>query len=248
MPKFFVPKENIDGDRITINSEDVSHITRVLRMSAGDTLLLCDGRGFDYDAEITEVSQKEIICTVTDRRKSDTEPNIEVTLFQGLPKAAKMEYIIQKTTELGITRIVPCRMSRCVAKIENAKAEAKKLDRWRKIAESAAKQSGRGIVPEIAPSVSIDEAIEQLKECDIAFAPYECEEMSTLKDVLSSCDEPKKIGFIIGPEGGFDMSEIEKLRAADITTVTLGRRILRTETAGEAVLAMVMYEKGDINR
>ena len=247
MPKFFVPRENIDGDRIIISGGDVSHITRVLRMEPGDTLLLCDGRGFDYDAVITEVSQKEIICTAADRRKSDTEPNIEVTLFQGLPKAAKMEYIIQKTTELGIARIVPCRMSRCVAKIENPKAEAKKLDRWRKIAESAAKQSGRGIVPEIAPSVSIDEAIDQLRECDIAFAPYECEDVTDLKSVLTSCRSPVRIGFIIGPEGGFDISETEKLRAANIPTVTLGKRILRTETAGEAVLAMVMYEKGDIN-
>jgi 16S rRNA (uracil1498-N3)-methyltransferase len=247
MPKFFVPKENIKNDTILINSEDVSHITRVLRMEKGDTLLLCDGRGFDYDAEITDISSKEIICKITSSRKSDTEPNIEVTLFQGLPKASKMEYIIQKTTELGITRIVPCKLSRCVMKIENAKTEAKKLERWQKISESAAKQSGRGIVPEIAPVATLDDAISQLKECDIAFAPYECEDMQSLKSVLTSVDAPKKIGFIIGPEGGFDMSEIEKLRAAKIQTVTLGKRILRTETAGEAVLAMTMYEKGDIN-
>ena len=247
MPKFFIPKENINGDTILINSGDVSHISRVLRMSEGDTLLLCDGKGFDYDAEITEIRPDEIICKIIEARKSSTEPNIEVTLFQGLPKASKMEYIIQKTTELGISRIVPCKLSRCVVKLENGKAEAKKIDRWQKIAESAAKQSGRGIVPEIAPAASIDEAIAQLKECDIAFAPYECEETQSLKDVLTSVDAPAKIGFIIGPEGGFDISEIEKLHAAGIKTVTLGRRILRTETAGDAVLAMTMYEKGDIN-
>lgn len=247
MPKFFVPKENIHGDTIVINSEDVSHITRALRMGVGDTLLLCDGKGYDYDAEITETTPKEIICRITKSEKSSTEPNIEVTLFQGLPKASKMEYIIQKTTELGISRIVPCKLSRCVVKLENAKAELKKTERWQKIAEAAAKQSGRGIVPEIAPVASIDSAITQLKECDIAFAPYECEEMQSIKDVLTSVDKPLKIGFIIGPEGGFDMSEIKKLRAAGIKTVTLGKRILRTETAGEAVLAMTMYEKGDIN-
>lgn len=247
MPKFFVPKENIHGDTIVINSEDVSHITRVLRMNVGDTLILCDGKCFDYDAEITEIKPKEIICRIIKAAKSDTEPDIQVTLFQGLPKASKMEYIIQKTTELGISRIVPCKLSRCVVKLENAKAEMKKTERWQKIAESAAKQSGRGIVPEIAPVASIDDVIAQMKEYDIAFAPYECEEMQSLRDVLTSVDKPVTIGFIIGPEGGFDMSEIEKLRAAGIKTVTLGKRILRTETAGEAVLAMTMYEKGDIN-
>ncbi len=247
MPKFFVPKENINGENIIINSEDVSHITRVLRMSEGDSLLLCDGRGYDYDATIVSTSPKEILCHITNTRKSDTEPNIEVILFQGLPKASKMEYIIQKTTELGISKIVPCTLSRCVVKLENAKAEAKKIERWQKISESAAKQSGRGIVPEIAPAATLDEAINQLLECDIAFAPYECEDMQTLKTVLNSVAQPKKIGFIIGPEGGFDINEIEKLRNAGIRTVTLGKRILRTETAGEAVLAMTMYEKGDIN-
>lgn len=247
MPKFFVPKENINGDTIIINSEDVSHITRVLRMNEGDKLLLCDSKGFDYDVEITEISQKEIICHILDTKKSDTEPNIEVILFQGLPKASKMEYIIQKTTELGISKIVPCTLSRCVVKLENAKAEAKKIDRWQKITEAAAKQSGRGIVPEIANAATLSEAITQLKECDIAFAPYECEDMQTLKSVLTSVENPKKIGFIIGPEGGFDIKEIEQLRNAGIKTVTLGKRILRTETAGEAVLAMTMYEKGDIN-
>ncbi|MDO5396676.1 MAG: 16S rRNA (uracil(1498)-N(3))-methyltransferase [bacterium] len=247
MPKFFVPKENIHGNTIVINSGDVSHITRVLRMGIGDTLLLCDGKGFDYNAEIIETNSKEVICRITEARKSSTEPNIEVILFQGLPKASKMEYIIQKTTELGISRIVPCKLSRCVVKLENSKAELKKTERWQKIAESAAKQSGRGIVPDIAPVASIDAAIAQLKECDIAFAPYECEEMQSLKAVLTSVEKPSKIGFIIGPEGGFDISEIEKLRAAGIKTVTLGKRILRTETAGEAVLAMTMYEKGDIN-
>lgn len=158
-----------------------------------------------------------------------------------------MEYIIQKTTELGISRIVPCKLSRCVVKLENAKAELKKTERWQKIAESAAKQSGRGIVPEIASAATIDESIIQLKECDIAFVPYECEEVQSLKEILTSVDKPVKIGFIIGPEGGFDMNEIEKLHNAGIKTVTLGKRILRTETAGEAVLAMTMYEKGDIN-
>lgn len=247
MPKFFVPKENIHDDTIVINSADVSHITRVLRMGCKDSLLLCDGRGYDYDAVIESVSQHEIICRITDKRKSITEPNIQVTLFQGLPKASKMEYIIQKTTELGISEIVPCRLSRCVVKIDGAKEEKKKLERWQKITEAAAKQSGRGRIPAMERILSLDEAIEELKKCDLAFAPYECEDSNGIKTFLRSAGEVKSIGFIIGPEGGFDMEEIEKLRNAGIKTVTLGKRILRTETAGEAVLAVLMYEKGDIN-
>ena len=140
-----------------------------------------------------------------------------------------------------------CALTRCVVKLDGKKAEEKKTLRWRKIAEAAAKQSGRGIIPEITMPVTLDEAVSQLKKCDICFAPYECEENTRLKDILTAQKAPKKVGFIIGPEGGFDKSEIEKLKNAGIPTVTLGRRILRTETAGEAVLAMIMYEIGDIN-
>lgn len=248
MPRFFTARENISDTQIIIDNEDVNHISRVLRLGAGDEITVCDGRGFDYRAEIASVENKKIVCRIIEKTKSGTEPNIEVTLFQGLPKASKMDYIIQKTTELGITRIVPCALSRCVVKLENQKAELKKTERWQKVAEAAAKQSGRGAIPEIAVPQKLDAAIEEMKQCDICFAPYECEEKTNLRDVLLSVKEPKKIGFIIGPEGGFDLSEIEKIKSAGIQTVTLGRRILRTETAGEAVLSMIMYEIGDINK
>lgn len=247
MPKFFVPKENILKDRIMISGEDVSHIKRVLRMNTGDKLTLCDGKGINYEAVIDKITDGEIECRVICANKSETEANIEVTLFQGIPKAAKTDYIIQKTTELGVARIVPVAMSRCVAKIENAKDAAKKRQRWQKIAEEAAKQSGRGIIPAVDMPVSFDEAIDELLQNDIYFAPYECEEQNSLKSVLTSKGGVKRIGFLIGPEGGFDLKEIEKLRQKSIPTVTLGKRILRTETAGEAVLAMTMYELGDIN-
>lgn len=247
MPRFFAARENISDIQIIIDNEDVNHISRVLRLSEGDKITVCDGRGFDYTAEIAEIESKRIVCKIVEKHKSDTEPNIEVILFQGLPKASKMDYIIQKTTELGISKIAPCALSRCVVKLENEKAERKKTERWQKIAESAAKQSGRGVVPEITAPIRLDSAIEMLKNCDICFAPYECEEEGSLKDVLLSKKNPKKVGFIIGPEGGFDISEIEKIKAAGIPLVTLGKRILRTETAGEAVLSMIMYEIGDIN-
>ena len=248
MPKFFVPKENILNDKIIISGEDVSHIKKVLRMNTGDELTLCDGKGINYDAVIDSITDGKIECRVISESKSETEANIEVTLFQGIPKAAKTDYIIQKTTELGIVRIVPVAMSRCVAKIDNAKDAAKKQQRWQKIAEEAAKQSGRGIVPVVDMPISFDRAVEMLLQNDIYFAPYECEEQNSLKSVLTSKNNAKKIGFIIGPEGGFDLKEIEKLKEKNIPTITLGKRILRTETAGEAVLAMTMYELGDINR
>lgn len=247
MSKFFVPRENISENKIIIEGGDVAHISKVLRMSEGDELVLCDGRGIDYNAVIEKTDAKQIICKIISQSKSNTEADIEVTLVQGLPKASKMDYIIQKTTELGISRIIPCALSRCVVKLENQKAEEKKVERWRKISEEAAKQSGRGVIPEITMPKNLDAVIEELKDCDIVFVPYECETENSLKSVLTSCKNPKKVGFIIGPEGGFDTAEIEKIHNAGIKTITLGKRILRTETAGEAVLAMIMYEIGDIN-
>ena len=247
MPKFFVTQDKITENQIIIDTEDVAHISRVLRLGIGDHVTVCDSQGTDYEAEIAEMEQKQIVCSITEKRASESEPNIKVTLFQGLPKASKMEYIIQKTTELGISEIVPVKLSRCVVKIDNKKDERKKLDRWQKISEAAAKQSGRGIVPQISEIMTLDEVIKRSKEFDLFFVPYECEEQKTLKEVLLSKPDIKSVGFVIGPEGGFDPAETEKLHESGIDTVTLGKRILRTETAGEAVLAMTMYEIGDIN-
>ena len=247
MPKFFVTQDKITENQIIIDTEDVAHISRVLRLGIGDHVTVCDSQGTDYETEIAEMEQKQIVCSITEKRASESEPNIKVTLFQGLPKASKMEYIIQKTTELGISEIVPVKLSRCVVKIDNKQDERKKLDRWQKISEAAAKQSGRGIVPQISEIMTLDEVIKRSKEFDLFFVPYECEEQKTLKEVLLSRSDIKTVGFIIGPEGGFDPAETEKLHESGIDTVTLGKRILRTETAGEAVLAMTMYEIGDIN-
>lgn len=244
MPKFFAERGNISDGRIIIDNEDVGHITRVLRLGEGDLIDICDGMGYDYTAEIEAVEKSRIICTIREKRRSDTEPNIEVTLFQGIPKASKMEYIIQKTTELGIVKIVPCVMARCVSKVDGK--EEKKLSRWQKIAEAAAKQSGRGIVPKICEAVDFKTAVDMMKKSDICFAPYECETHGSLKTVLTQKSGIKTISFMVGPEGGYDISEADYLKENGVPTVTLGRRILRTETAGEAVLAMVMYECGDI--
>ncbi len=246
MPKFFVEPSKVNDGKIVIDTEDVNHIVKVLRMEPGTEITVCDSAGTDYVAEICEITKASVVCNIKSSKKSDTEPKLNVTLFQGIPKGSKMEYIIQKTTELGIKKIVPVTMSRCVSKIENKKDGEKKVSRWQKIAESAAKQSGRGEVPEICMPVSFSEALKSLLACDEAFAPYECEENNTIKNAISHIRGDVSVGYIIGPEGGFAPEEIDKLAASGIPSVTLGKRILRTETAGEAVLAILMYEADEL--
>lgn len=248
MPRFFVPAENITENEISIESSDTAHISKVLRLREGDTVTVCDGRGYDYTAELASVSKEKILCRIKEKRMSASEPDISVTLYQGIPKGSKMDYIIQKTTELGVTEIVPVSMARCVSKIEDKKTEAKKLERWQRIAEEAAKQSQRGIVPKVQPVMTFEEAAVKMRGSDLCFAPYECEEITVLREILTAETEVRTVSFMIGPEGGFDPMEAETLREFSIPTVTLGKRILRTETAGEAVLSMVMYEIGDINK
>ena len=246
MPKFFVEPSKVNGNTIVIDTEDVNHITRVLRMEQGDEISVCDSAGTDYIARICEITKNSVICDVLKADKSNTEPALDVTLWQAIPKGSKMEYIIQKTTELGIKRIVPVAMSRCVSKIENKKDGEKKVQRWQKIAESAAKQSGRGIIPEICMPVTFGEAVEGLLACDKSFAPYECEENNSIKTAISGIGGSMSVGFIIGPEGGFAPEEIDRLTSEGIASVTLGKRILRTETAGETVLAVLMYEADEL--
>lgn len=246
MATFFT--ENITSDTVTITGEDVLHIKKVLRHKEGDILKVCDGKGTFYSAKISSLSEKEILCEIISSEYTETEPDIEVTLYQGLPKASKMDYIIQKTTELGISRIVPVHLSRSVAKIEGAKAEEKKCARWQKISAEAAKQCGRGVIPTVLFPMTLDEAIADMKNADLCFALYEAEETKNLKKVLTSKADIRKIAFLVGPEGGLDSSEVEKFKKENISCVGLGKRILRTETAGEAVLSMIMYELGDINK
>lgn len=246
MPKFFTARENIKETTLVINNDDATHIRKVLRLSEGDEITVCDGAGNDYTAIIDEIGKNEIVCKIADKKKCDAEPTINVTLYQGLPKAAKMDYIIQKNTELGINTIVPAKMSRCVVKLEDTAAETKKTQRWQKISNEAAKQSGRGVIPKVLMPLTVDEIIERVKADDLVFVPYECENTTKLREVIENAPNAKNISFIIGPEGGFDVTEIEKFKAAGIKTVTLGKRILRTETAGEAVLSMLMYGYDEI--
>jgi 16S rRNA (uracil1498-N3)-methyltransferase len=246
MSKFFVEPENIQGDNIFIYGEDVNHITKVLRLGPNNIIIVCDGNGKDYKVSIQEINKKEIKTKVLESSYSLSESPIRVALYQGIPKAGKMEYIIQKTTELGIDRIVPVTTRRTVVKIEDKKSEQKKVQRWQKVAYEAAKQSNRGRVPHVAYPISYEEALKQLSLMDINLMPYEKEKTNHLKNVLKADMKAQSIGILIGPEGGFSDEEVQMSKDENLNIVTLGPRILRTETAGAAVLAILMYELGDM--
>lgn len=247
MPKFFIKKEDIKDNTVVISGQDATHISRVLRTEVGETLTLCDGRGFDFFAEVTAITKEEVSLKIKETLPCTAEPEISVTLFQGIPKQGKMDYIIEKCTELGISRIVPVSTKRSVVKIDDKKSEAKKLERWRKIAAESVKQCGRGTIPEITDVLTMSQAIEFSKSLDLTIAAYECERDTSIKSVLTG-KVPKTIGVFIGPEGGLDDKEVENLKASDIETVTLGARILRTETAGHTVLTAIMYEYNEFEQ
>lgn len=235
MARFFIDKNNISEKSILINGDDVLHISRVLRMREGDTLTLCDGEKTDYLCEIASISKKEVICSILEKEENRNECEAEITLYQGVPKGAKMDLIIQKCVELGAARIVPFVSQRTVATAKG------KLDRFQKIALEAAKQSGRGIVPEVSEIVSFDDAISSLMENELSLFAYEESRGFTLKDALRE-KKSSSVGIMIGPEGGFSPEEAKAAENAGAVTVSLGNRILRTETAGLSVISNIIYE------
>lgn len=241
MHRFFVSKENILNDVITIEGDDVQHISRVLRLEEGDKITLCDQQGTDYIVSIESVSKHSVRTNIMDKEPSKGEPSIDVVLYQGVPKSTKMDLIIQKCTEMGITRIVPVMTARTVVKLESEKDEAKKVMRWTKIAEEAAKQSKRGIVPTVEMPMSLEKALQDSKTLDLTLIPYELEKGNSVKATLQT-KQPKSVGFFVGPEGGFDTFEIDKAKQQGVVPVTLGNRIMRTETAGFAILTCIMYQ------
>lgn len=244
MPKFFIKTNQINEDEIKIIGEDVKHIVQVLRSKVGEELTLCDiNTNLNYISTISQIYSDCIICKIEDCTKSVVESNIEVTLFQGLPKADKMEYIIQKNIELGIKKIVPVEMTRCVVKLDNKTAN-KKIERWQKIAEAAAKQSGRDCIPEVKMPITPNELCNEIKQFDIVILAYENEKNITLKQELKRISDidKLKIGIIIGPEGGLSEKEVEMFINAGAKVVTLGKRILRTETASIVIMSNIVYE------
>lgn len=252
MSKFFVKTEQIENNNIILNGDDVNHIINVLRMKKGDEIQVCNQEtGDNYNAQITQYTKNEVDCEIIERINKTTESNVNITLFQGLPKFEKMELIIQKNTEVGVKRIVPVIMERTVVKIDE-KVASKKLERWQKIAEIAAKQSMRDIIPNIDNITKLKEI--DTTEYDVVLVAYENEEHNKLKDELQKLskkiegtnsnnnEENFNIAIVIGPEGGISEKEIELLAEKNAKFVSLGRRILRTETAGLVMTGNILYE------
>lgn len=242
MYQFFVEPSRICAGRAVISGGDFNHIKNVLRMKPGDELSVFNGvDGKEYRCGIESFTQDEVICRLRFIKEDGLELPAQVTLFQGLPKGDKMELIVQKTVELGVARIVPVATRRSVVKLNEKKARAKTV-RWQGIAEAAAKQSRRGIVPRVEDVCSLKEALEQAADMDVKLMPYELSEgMERTRQLVESVRPGQKIAVFIGPEGGFEEAEVAQAKDAGFEPITLGRRILRTETAGLTVMSWLMY-------
>lgn len=243
MNRFFVDDPGAFSDRsVVITGEDVNHVKNVLRLKENDELIVSDGRGRDYHCRISGITNEEVVADICDICDNFSELSTEITLFQGFPKGDKMELIIQKTVELGVTRIVPVMTKRTVVKLDDKKAK-KKTERYNMIAESAAKQSGRGMIPEVTMPVSFAEAVSMAEKFDMNIIPYEeAEGVEYSRNIIKNIKGKKSLGIFIGPEGGFAREEVEKALDAGVSAITLGHRILRTETAGMAVISIIMFE------
>ena len=253
MNHFFVKPHQIGDDTIRIQGMDVDHIRKVLRMKKGEELLLSDGEGHDYTCAIQEIAESEICCRILKSEASGTEPSVKVWLFQGLPKADKFEHIIQKSVELGVYRIVPVKTSRSIVKYDAKKAEARK-QRWQKISESAAKQSRRGIIPVVEPVSTFQEALKMAESLDMVLIPYEnYKDIHKTRELLAKIKPGMQIGIFVGPEGGFEQEEVERASAekeqggAAAYPISLGARILRTETAPLMLLSVLLFQMEGIN-
>lgn len=249
MPKFFVNKKQVENETINIIGGDVNHIKNVLRKKEKEKIEICiignEEKGIDTISEIEKIEENCIKCRILEYKISETEGKIQVTIFQGLPKSDKMELVIQKSVELGVYEIYPTEMKRCIVKLKEQEAN-KKIARWQKISEVAAKQSGRNIIPQIKEKVNIKQVCNLVKDYDKLIVAYEEEKENSLKSELKSIKskdkENIKIAILVGPEGGIDLEEIEELSKAGAVIVTLGKRILRTETVALNVLSNIMYE------
>lgn len=243
MYQFFVEPHQIQGNRIIIEGNDVNHIKNVLRMKPGEEIAVSNGQdGKEYRCGIAALEEDRILCELRFIKEDGVELSSQVYLFQGLPKADKMEMIIQKCVELGVHAVVPVATKRCVVKLDDKKAKSK-IVRWQGIAEAAAKQSKRRIVPEVMDVMSFKQALQFVKDFQVKVIPYElAEDMSKTREIIGALKPGQKIAVFIGPEGGFDESEIREALENGTEPITLGKRILRTETAGLTVMSWIMYQ------
>ena len=244
MQRFFVEPHQIDeaAHQIHILGSDVNHISNVLRMKQGEELWISDGGKKEYRCTIEDFSSDEVLLHIIYAQEPDYELPSRIYLFQGLPKADKMDLIIQKAVELGAYEIIPVETKRCVVKLDGKKA-AKKVERWQQIAESAAKQSKRMLIPNVHQVLSFKEALKYAESMDIRLIPYELAKgMQETKEILAAIEQGQSIGIFIGPEGGFEEKEVEAAISEGAKPITLGKRILRTETAGLAILSVLMFQ------
>jgi 16S rRNA (uracil1498-N3)-methyltransferase len=247
MPRFFVRQERVNDGYISIIGEDAHHIARSLRMAVGDQITVCDMQGNEYTCRISAFDEnREVSAEILESRHSQNEPKIFIRLFQALPKGDKLDTIIQKAVECGVSEIIPFQSERCVVKVRDG-GEAKKIERRRRIALEAAMQSGRGIVPEVHESISFASAIKAAAEADITLFCYEGDGTCSVKECIEAwraknptCTSPT-VSVVIGSEGGFSLREAQMAREAGLTPTGLGKRILRTETASGFVLACLVY-------
>lgn len=248
MNHFFVDPGNVSEESIRITGNDVNHIRKVLRMKQGEQLLLSDGQGNDYTCEIASYEDSCVICSILSQEASGTEPAVQFYLFQGLPKSDKLEHVIQKSVELGVFQIIPVQTARTIVKYDAGKGAAKR-QRWQKIAESAAKQSRRGIIPEVKEITSLKNALKEASDLDLVLIPYEnYKDMNATRAALQQVKAGMKVGIFVGPEGGFEQGEVEQAcketadGGAAAIPISLGARILRTETAPLMLLSVLMFQ------
>ena len=241
MSHFFINSGQVAGELLTIIGDDVNHMKNVLRMRSGEAFTAADENGEFYHCEIEALEKEQVTAKILWKEQGTTELSSKIYLFQGLPKSDKMELIIQKAVELGAYEIIPVATKRAIVKLD-AKKEASKLKRWQAIAEGAAKQSGRMLIPHISEVKTYGEALQMARALDVNIIPYECARgMDGTREIFGNIKPGMSIGIFIGPEGGFEESEVEKAKEQGVYPVTLGRRILRTETAGLTTLSILMY-------
>lgn len=243
--RFFVDEDQIIGNTIRIVGNDVNHISNVLRQEVGDRLEVVSGE-YIYISEIVEILEDEIVLEILKKKEGSNEPKTKIILYQGLPKGTKMDSVVEKGTEIGISKFYGLETQRAIVKIEDGKKKAKRIDRWQKKADSAGKQAMRDILPVFEDILNFKDLVEKLEGEKNIIVPYEDEDMTSLKQGLSSLVIGEDIHVLIGPEGGWAKEEIRELKRIGGKTVSLGKRILRTETAGPVTAALILYEFGDI--
>lgn len=243
MYRFYVSADQLAEKEVFISGGDVNHIKNVLRLEVGDWIVACDGNGTDYVSRIQSICSDEVVASIEKVQPTGTELPVRITLFQGMPKKDKLELIIQKAVELGACEIVPVMTKRTVVKLSEEKKINKRLERWQSIAYAAAKQCDRGIIPTVYKPVSYEEALAMADQLDYNVIPYELQTgMEEARKIVDQACKQRSLGIFIGPEGGFEPEEVERAMTRNIHPMTLGKRILRTETAGMALLSILMFQ------